>query len=189
MRKEPTLAGPMGADSPLDASDYAFAVVVSSFHEAITSKLLAGAQQAFRESKASDVEIFYVPGAFELPLAAKLLADTGDYDAIVCLGCVVRGETPHFDFVAAEAAHGIQKAMLKTDVPMSFGVLTTETMEQAVARSGSGKDNKGWEAARTAMVMALFVALLPDPNDSDPDLPVVDDERDIVDLDYDEEKH
>jgi 6,7-dimethyl-8-ribityllumazine synthase len=128
------------------------AVVVARFNEAITGKLLEGAREALRTAAAADV--FYVPGAFELPLAAKKLA--GRYQAIVALGAVIRGDTPHFDYVAGECARGIQQVMLETGVPVVFGVLTTDTLEQAQARAGGAHGNKGYDAAMTALEMAVF---------------------------------
>jgi 6,7-dimethyl-8-ribityllumazine synthase len=170
----------------LDVSDYAFAILVSDFHSEITSRLLEGAQRALNEGKALDVDVFHVPGAFELPLAGKLLAETDDYDAIVCLGCVIRGETSHYEIICNEAARGILQASLMTGVPMSFGVLTTESAAQAEARAGSGNDNKGWEAARTAMQMAVFVGSLPDTNVSD-QMIIVDDALPFDDEDEEED--
>lgn len=163
------MTGSQASSGPLDVSDFAFAIVVSSFHDDITSRLLEGAQRALTDGKAELVDVLRVPGAFELPLAAKLLAETDEYDAVICLGCVVRGDTPHFDFIAAEAARGIQHAMMLTDVPIAFGVLTTDTMEQAQVRAGNGDTNKGWEAARTAMEMAIFVGSLPHPEEEEDD--------------------
>ena len=151
------------APVPLTAAAGArFAVVVSRFNEAITGKLSEGARRALREAGAGDeqVEVVMVPGAFELPQAALCVAETGRFDAIVCLGCVIRGETPHFEYICAAAAHGLMKASRETGVPMAFGVLTTDTWEQAEARAGDGRDNKGFEAAAAALEMAaLFRAL------------------------------
>ncbi len=138
------------------ASGYRFAIVVSRFNEAITDRLRDGAQAALREAGAAleDVEVFSVPGAFELPQAARCAADSSSFDAIVCLGCVIRGATPHFEYISASVAHGIQEASAQTGVPMAFGVLTTDTWEQAQERAGSGRDNKGFEAAAAALEMA-----------------------------------
>jgi 6,7-dimethyl-8-ribityllumazine synthase len=155
----------MSADSltwpELDASGLSFAIVVARFNSAITEKLLAGAQAALSQKGAKDAQVFSVPGAFELPFAAKKLAVRGGFNAIIALGAVVRGETPHFEYVAGEAARGLQQAGLDTGVPVVFGVLTTDTWEQAVARAGgpSGsatENNKGYEAAMTAIEMARF---------------------------------
>jgi 6,7-dimethyl-8-ribityllumazine synthase len=138
-----------------DARGLRFAIVVSRFNSDITGKLLEGARQALHEAAAQTVDVFYVPGAFELPLAAKHLAES--YDAIVALGAVIRGETPHFDYVAGEAARGLQQVALETGVPVSFGVLTTDTVEQAEARAGGSRGNKGHDAAMTAIEMARFI--------------------------------
>ena len=112
---------------------------------------------------AEDVEAFDVPGAFELPQAARAVAETGRFDAVICLGCVIRGETPHFDYIASAVAHGIMEAAGETGVPVAFGVLTTDTAAQAEARSGDGRDNKGWEAAAAAIAMAALFRQLGRP--------------------------
>jgi len=140
----------------LDASGLKFAIVVARFNSDITDKLLEGAQEALEKSKADTVDVFDVPGSFELPLAAKQLAMTGRYDGIVALGAVIRGETAHFDFVAGEAARGLQQVMLETTIPIAFGVLTTDTAEQAEARAGGDRGNKGLDAAMTAIEMVRF---------------------------------
>ena len=152
----------MTASDPLDASEYQFAVIVARFNGDVTQRLLDGAIACFKENGGPTVDVYHVPGAFELPLAARMLAETDVYDAIVCLGAVIRGETPHFDFVAGEAARGIARASYETGVPVAFGVLTTETQAQADARSGSGMNNKGWEAARTAIEMTAFLEEIPE---------------------------
>ena len=138
-----------------DASGLKFAIVVARFNSAITEKLLEGAQEALTKAGASGIEVFHVPGAFELPLAAKWLAH-GGYSAIIALGAVIRGETPHFDFVAGEAARGLQQVALECNIPVAFGVLTTDTLEQAEARAGGKHGNKGYDAAMTAIEMACF---------------------------------
>jgi 6,7-dimethyl-8-ribityllumazine synthase len=146
-----------GAAAPLSgAAGYRFAVVFSRFNEAITERLRDGALAALREAEAKtdDVEVVGVPGAFELPQASRGLADTGRFDAIICLGCVIRGATPHFEYISSSVAHAIQAAAADTGVPMTFGVLTTDTWEQAEERSGAGRDNKGFEAAAAAIEMA-----------------------------------
>ena len=147
------------AQAPLSPAGGArFALIVSRFNEAITRSLRDGALAALREAGASDadVESFAVPGAFELPQAARLAADTGRFDAVVCLGCVIRGETPHFEYISAAVAHGLMSASGDTGIPMAFGVLTTDTWEQAEARAGGGRDNKGFEAAAAALEMAAL---------------------------------
>ena len=143
--------------APLEcATGFRFAIVVSQFNAAITGMLSSGARAALAEAGASngDIEEFSVPGAFELPQAARAAAETGRFDAILCLGCVIRGETAHFEYISASAAHGIQAAAGETGVPMAFGVLTTDTWEQAEERAGEGRANKGWEAAAAAVRMA-----------------------------------
>ena len=139
----------------VDAKGLKFAIVVARFNAAITEKLLEGAQDALAKAGASGVEVFHVPGAFELPLAAKWLAH-GGYSGIIALGAVIRGETPHFDFVAGEAARGLQQVALECNIPVAFGVLTTDTVEQAEARAGGKHGNKGFDAAMTAIEMARF---------------------------------
>ena len=150
----------MSADSlnwqHLDANGLTFAILVARFNSAITEKLLAGAREAFNQAGAKSQQVFYVPGAFELPFAAKKLAERGGFDAIVALGAVIRGDTPHFEYVAGEAARGLQQAGLDTGVPVIFGVLTTDNWEQAEARAGGADGNKGFDAAMTAIEMARF---------------------------------
>jgi 6,7-dimethyl-8-ribityllumazine synthase len=140
-----------------------FAVVVSRFNEPVTAKLLEAATAAFRRHDVDedDLEVAWTPGAFELPLAALRLARSGQFDAVVCLGAVIRGETAHFDYVAGEAARGIQRAALETGVPCVFGVLTTDTLEQAMDRAGGDHGNKGWDAAVAAMEMSELMDSLP----------------------------
>jgi len=135
-----------------------FAIVVSRFNEEITEGLLRGAREVFAEANVrdDDVTIVRVPGAFEIPVTAQRLAESGDYDAIVCLGCLIKGDTMHFEYIADAASHGIVQAASATGVPMAFGVLTTMTEEQAVERSGSGPGNKGREAAAAAIEMATL---------------------------------
>jgi 6,7-dimethyl-8-ribityllumazine synthase len=140
----------------LNANGLNFAILVARFNSAITEKLLEGAREALTKAGAKSQEVFYVPGAFELPFAAKKLAERGDFDAIVALGAVIRGDTPHFDYVAGEAARGLQQAALETGVPIAFGVLTTDNQEQAEARAGGAAGNKGFDAAMTAVEMARF---------------------------------
>lgn len=156
------------AHAPLaDATAFRFAVVVSRFHEAVTDSLRDAATSALQEAGASQVEVLSVPGAFEIPQAARAAAESGRFDAVICLGCIIRGETPHFDYLASAVAHGITAAAADTGIPMAFGVLTTATVEQATARSGPGADNKGREAAAAAIEMAvLYRALSGAPNRS-----------------------
>lgn len=133
-----------------------YGVVVGRFNEFISGKLLSGALDAFKRHGAedSDVEVAWVPGAFEIPLIAQKMAESGKYDAVITLGAVIRGSTPHFDYVCSEAAKGVSAVALKTGVPTIFGVLTTDSIEQAVERAGTKAGNKGWEAAVTAIEMA-----------------------------------
>lgn len=135
-----------------------FAIVVSRFNEEITEGLLRGAREVFSEASVrdEDLTIVRVPGAFEIPIAAQRLAESGDYDAIVCLGCLIKGDTMHFEYIAEAASHGIVQAAAATGIPMAFGVLTTMTEEQAAERSGTGAGNKGREAAAAAMEMATL---------------------------------
>jgi 6,7-dimethyl-8-ribityllumazine synthase len=154
------------AQVPLSAAAGArFALIVSRFNDVITTRLGDGARRALAEAGASEsqIETFSVPGAFELPQAARAVAETGRFDAVICLGCVIRGDTPHFEYICTAAAHGLMAAAGETGVPMSFGVLTTDTWEQAEARAGDGRDNKGFEATAAALEMAaLFRTLRPD---------------------------
>jgi 6,7-dimethyl-8-ribityllumazine synthase len=135
-----------------------FAIVVSRFNQVITTRLCEGARAALGEAGAApaDVEVFDVPGAFELPQAARAVAEDGRFDAVICLGCVIRGETPHFEYISASVAHGVQAAAGDTGVPMAFGVLTTGTWAQAEERAGEGRANKGFEAAAAAIEMAVL---------------------------------
>jgi 6,7-dimethyl-8-ribityllumazine synthase len=149
-------------EGELQAKGLKFAIVISRFNDFITGKLLDGAVDALIRHGATDqnIDVVKVPGAFEIPLTAKKVAEKKAYDAIICLGTIIRGATPHFDYVAAEASKGIASASLETGVPISFGVLTTDTIEQAVERAGSKSGNKGWDAAMVAIEMAqLFKKL------------------------------
>jgi 6,7-dimethyl-8-ribityllumazine synthase len=146
-----------GGQGPLSgAAGFRFGLVVSRFNETITTRLRDGARAALSEAGAGqdEVEEYWVPGAFELPQAARELGDTGKFDAIVALGCVIRGETPHFDYICQAVAGGLMRASGDTGVPIAFGVLTTDTEAQAGARAGDGRDNKGFEAAAAAIEMA-----------------------------------
>ncbi|RED61582.1 6,7-dimethyl-8-ribityllumazine synthase [Cohnella lupini] len=133
-----------------------YGIVVARFNEFITSKLLGGALDALKRHGAeeNEVEIAWVPGAFEIPFIAQKLAESGKYDAVITLGAVIRGSTPHFDYVCSEVAKGVASISQKTGVPTIFGVLTTDSIEQAVERAGTKAGNKGWEAAATAIEMA-----------------------------------
>ena len=146
-------------ETPLDASGLRFAIVVATFNEEITNRLLEGAHECFAKHAVPDdsVTVRRVPGAFELPLAAQVLARSGAYDAVVALGCVIRGGTPHFEYIAQATTYGLQRVALDTGVPVAFGVLTTDDMEQAEARAGGEEGNKGLDAAQTAVEMALLI--------------------------------
>lgn len=143
-------------EGKLIAEGLRFAVVVSRFNDFIVERLLGGAIDALVRSGAEErsIEVFKVPGAFEIPLVAKKLAGSGRYHAVICLGAVIRGATPHFDYVANEVSKGIATVSLETGVPVTFGVLTTDNLEQAIERAGSKAGNKGWDAAMAAIEMA-----------------------------------
>jgi 6,7-dimethyl-8-ribityllumazine synthase len=138
----------------------AFAVAVGRFYQDLAERLLAGAMGAFAEAGHTDVEVFDVPGAFELPLAASYAARSGRFAGVACLGAVIRGETDHYDFVCAETARGVMEVQLQTGVPCAFGVLTCATMEQALARSGGDKRDQGRRAAETVLSMSSLRAQL-----------------------------
>jgi len=143
-------------EGKLSGQGLKFFIVVGRFNEFITSKLVEGALDCLSRHGVveDDVELARVPGSFEIPLVARKMAESGRYDAIICLGAVIRGATPHFDYVAAETAKGISQASMQTGVPVIFGVLTTDTIEQAVERAGTKAGNKGWDAALSAIEMA-----------------------------------
>ena len=134
----------------------AFAIAIGRFYEDLAERLLEGANAAFAEAGVEQVDVFDVPGAFELPLAALYCAQTGRYDGVACLGAVIRGETDHYDFVCTEAARGIQDVQLRTGVPCAFGVLTVDNMDQALARTGGGKRDQGMHAAEAIIRMAAL---------------------------------
>jgi 6,7-dimethyl-8-ribityllumazine synthase len=143
-------------EGQLIAKGKRFGIVVSRFNDFITEKLLGGALDALTRTgaKENDIQIIKVPGAFEIPLAAKKVAQTGRYDAVICLGAVIRGATPHFDYVCAEVSKGVAQVGLDFGLPIIFGVLTTDTVEQAIDRAGTKSGNKGWQAAMSAVEMA-----------------------------------
>jgi 6,7-dimethyl-8-ribityllumazine synthase len=142
------------------AADFRFAVVVSKYHDFVTDRLQAGALAALEAAgaRAENVTLVKVPGSFELPMAARSAAQSGAFDAIVCLGCLVRGATPHFEFIASAVANGLAVAAGETGVPMTFGILTTNSIEEALQRAEEGPSNKGWEAASAAVEMAAVSA-------------------------------
>ncbi|HWR89193.1 MAG TPA: 6,7-dimethyl-8-ribityllumazine synthase [Dissulfurispiraceae bacterium] len=150
-------------EGEIQAQGLKFGIVVSRFNDFITSKLLDGAVDGLLRHGAieDDIEVVRVPGSFEIPLIAKKMAAQGRFDAVICLGTVIRGATPHFDYVASEVSKGIAVAALETGVPIAFGVLTTDSIEQAVERAGSKSGNKGWDAAITAIEMAQVIKKLP----------------------------
>ena len=149
-------------EGELQAKGLKFAIIASRFNDFITNKLLGGAVDALVRHGAAEqnISVIKVPGAFEIPLVAKIAAEKKVYDAVICLGTVIRGATPHFDYVAAEAAKGIATASMDSGVPIAFGVLTTDTIEQAVERAGSKSGNKGWDAAMVAIEMAQLLKKL-----------------------------
>jgi len=149
-------------EGKLDASGLKFGVVVGRFNDFISGRLLDGAKDALVRHGADedDVTVVWAPGSFEIPLVARKLAGSGDYDAVIALGAVIRGSTPHFDYVAAEAAKGIAQVMLETGVPIGFGIITTDTIEQAIERAGSKSGNKGAQAALSAVEMVRVLGQL-----------------------------
>jgi 6,7-dimethyl-8-ribityllumazine synthase len=149
------------------AGSVKFAIVVSKYHDFVTDKLQAAAIAALEKAGASSdaITVIRVPGAFEIPLAARHAAETGRFGAIVCLGCLIRGGTPHFEYIASAVSHGLTAAAGDTGVPMAFGVLTTNSVEEALERAGEGPSNKGWEAATAAVEMAGVVSALLEPRE------------------------
>ncbi|MFW6289307.1 MAG: 6,7-dimethyl-8-ribityllumazine synthase [Spirochaetota bacterium] len=150
-------------EGSLHAGEGSYAIVLGRFNSFVTEPLFAGALDCLnRHGIAEDsVTVARVPGSWEIPLVARRLARSGAYDAVICLGAIIRGGTPHFDFVAAEAAKGIASASMETDVPIVFGVLTTDTTDQAVERAGVKAGNKGWDAAQTAIEMVSLMKQIP----------------------------
>ena len=146
-------------EGSLIGADLRVGIVVGRFNEFITSKLLGGAQDGLIRHGVgeADIDVYWVPGAFEIPVIAKRAAETGKYDAVICLGAVIRGSTPHFDYVANESAKGIAGVAAATGVPVIYGVLTTDTIEQAIERAGTKAGNKGFDASMTAIEMATLV--------------------------------
>jgi len=146
-------------EGKLLAQGLRFGIVISRFNDFICDRLLGGALDALKRSGGSEehIDVFKVPGAFEIPLLAKQVAISGRYDAVICLGAVIRGATPHFDYVASEVSKGIASVSLETNTPIAFGVLTTDTLEQAIERAGSKAGNKGWDAAMAAIEMVNLI--------------------------------
>ena len=149
-------------EAKLIAEGKKFALVVSRFNDFITAKLLSGALDALVRSGAADedLEVVKVPGAFEIPLVAKKMANTKRFDAVICLGAVIRGSTPHFDYIAAEVSKGVAMAGMESEIPVIFGVITTDTIEQAIERAGTKAGNKGWSAAIAAVEMANLFEMI-----------------------------
>ena len=149
-------------EGKLDATGIKVGIVVSRFNEFLTGKLLEGACDCLVRHKAEekDITVVYVPGAFEIPYAASKMAELDKFDAIVCLGAVIRGETPHFDFIASESSKGIARIALEKKMPVIYGIVTADTLDQAIERSGTKAGNKGWDAAQTAIEMvSLYRAM------------------------------
>ena len=143
----------------LDAKDKKFGIIISRFNDFITEKLLSGSLDALKRSGANDddIDIVKVPGAFEIPFIAKKMAKKNKYDAIICLGAVIRGATPHFEYVSAEVSKGIAMVSLESEIPIIFGVITADTIEQAIERAGAKAGNKGWHASISAIEMSNIV--------------------------------
>ena len=139
----------------LSAGGFKFGVVVSRFNEFLTDKLLSGAMDCFKRhgSEENNISVAYVPGAFEIPYVAAKMAKSGKYDAVICLGAVIRGDTPHFEYIAAESSKGIARLAIDTGLPIIYGIVTSDTLEQAIERSGTKAGNKGWDAAQSAVEM------------------------------------
>jgi 6,7-dimethyl-8-ribityllumazine synthase len=150
------------SEEPMDARGMRFGVVVARYNRAITEKLLEGAQRVLQEHGATEdhVTVVWVPGAFEVPLIAKQLSHSGRVDAVVCLGAIIRGETPHFEYVASQSAAGLMRVAVDTDVPVVFGVLTTDSVDQALARVGGATGHRGEEAALAAIEMVTLLRQL-----------------------------
>ncbi|MFU8843876.1 MAG: 6,7-dimethyl-8-ribityllumazine synthase [Bacteroidales bacterium] len=149
-------------EGKLNAKGLKFGIVVGRFNEFISTKLLGGALDALKRHEANedDIDMVWAPGSYEIPLLAKKMAKSGKYDAVICLGAVIRGATPHFDFVASEVAKGVAMVGLETEVPVIFGILTTDSIEQAIERAGTKSGNKGFDAAMAAIEMANLLKIL-----------------------------
>ncbi len=149
-------------EGSFNGSNKRFGIIVARFNELVTTKLLGGALDALKRHDVMEknIDVAYVPGCFEIPLIAKKMALSKKYDAVICLGTVIRGETSHYDYVCNEVAKGVSHAALESQIPVIFGVLTTENLDQALARAGSKSGNKGWEAAMAALEMANLNRLL-----------------------------
>lgn len=154
---------PQQVHGVLSAENRKFAIVISRFNEFISSKLLDGALDCLNRHKAADknIQIFWVPGSFEIPLVAHRLAKSKKFDAVICLGAVIRGSTPHFDYISAEVSKGIAHAALETGLPVIFGIITADSLEQAIERAGTKAGNKGWDAALSGIEMSDLISKLP----------------------------
>lgn len=146
-------------EGKLVGRDLRFGIVISRFNEIISKNLLSGALDSLKRHEVTEenVEVAWVPGSFEIPLVAKKMAATKKYDAIICLGAVIRGDTPHFEYVASEVSKGIARVSLESGIPVAFGIITADTLEQAVDRAGAKAGNKGWQAALSAIEMANLI--------------------------------
>ncbi len=160
MNGEPVM--PKIIEGKIIAKGLRFGIVASRFNDFICGKLIEGALDALTRSGADekDITVVRVPGAFEIPLAAKKLAKSGNVDAVICLGAVIRGATPHFEYVSSEVSKGIALVTLETEIPVAFGIITSDTLEQAIERAGTKSGNKGWDAAISAIEMANLLKLL-----------------------------
>ncbi len=160
MNGEPVM--PKIIEGKIIAKGLRFGIVASRFNDFICGKLIEGALDALKRSGADekDISIIRVPGAFEIPIAAKKLAKSGNFDAIICLGAVIRGATPHFEYISSEVSKGIASVTLETEMPVAFGIITSDTIEQAIERAGTKSGNKGWDAAISAIEMANLFKLL-----------------------------
>jgi 6,7-dimethyl-8-ribityllumazine synthase len=149
----------MVVNGTLEAQGLRFGIVVSRFNETISSRLLDGAKDCIirHGGDEKDIDVYYCPGSFEIPLVAQRLSKSGTYDAVICLGTVIRGETPHFDYVAGEAAKGIARVALEASMPVMFGIVTADTTDQAVERAGGKAGNRGWDAALGAIEMVRLL--------------------------------
>ncbi len=149
-------------EGKLEAKGFKFCIVISRFNDFITSKLLDGAKDALLRHGANEdeIDVIRVPGSFEIPMVAKKIALKGTYNAIICLGTIIRGATPHFEYIASEVSKGIASASMETGLPIAFGIITSDTIEQAIERAGTKSGNKGWDAAITAIEMAQLLKKL-----------------------------
>ena len=150
---------PRQYEGHISGKDFKFGIVISRFNDFITNKLLSGALDALKrhETKDENIEVARVPGSFEIPLVAQKMAASQKYDAVICLGTIIRGTTPHFEYVAAEVSKGIAHISLETGIPVIFGIITADNLEQAIERAGTKAGNKGWDAAQSAMEMASLL--------------------------------